>query len=1205
MSNPADDDGQRRRKSTGFFQRSPVSGLTSINDGPSTSAAPKKKSRPASFFMSSSTMLDGEGQPSKESEDAAAADAPKSRSRTLLKSGRPSSFFSALKLQRSAEAGERGTEAASKEPSLEGDTGPHSVPYGSIVLQHGDVQTTGGLFRKRKEHLVLSDTHLLRFKSLARALEAFPSIGSTTRRISSVRHTPSASAGSAQDYFSPTSSDSQAGIALMHVIAVYKLEDGRPFFSVEIAHVDEETDSASSMNFQLSDPHEADVWLTSIRAAAMRARNTDPIPVPQRSVEYVARVLEQERDYDPAHFHIFKVAQRVPNKAAKRASSDDLTKFTTTICYLALGAHKVQLIPLWKSPNRASSSSLAEMGKRTIFGIVTLSSVKVNASDDAFQLAFRFPLRRPYVLNLASAASTEIALYLRRAAEYLRPEYVEQPFLFHLPPGLDEVIVPVEDQTEDHRSLERTLIAHCAAYDIDTSNIRYAVNHDVEDEPQFALLPPASRARPTYSTLEFLAVFRSLRYNKAFRSISFRGIHLDALHQVYDRGGIEHIAWTTRSGVPVEIEGLAQKSLLIQEMQAIAVKSQTLRRMDFSDCMPRKRHDSQSEKQDPGCGVAEALFPLCRRQLTNVDWIGLNGIMLGETDIGYLVHAAVERACHLRALEIGHCGLSDRSLQLILNSTLCQESTLESIDISNNVVRLTPSIFHGQMDHFGYIRKLNLSRTQRTSGPEPLIAPEMMLRWRLEELNLSETTVNEQTIDALCAYLMSEKSNGLRALWLDQCGLTGKDVALLLRSQARSPDQDRRLHLHVSENRLETEHEELVLAIAQGYTPTHLTMQMIEYRHETRFRELVRAITSNTTLKYLDLSKLSLPYDASQETCEAIRQMFIVNDTLQVLDLSGEHAHLEVAKFGIGLNDALTGLAKNRALRLLRIEYQRLGLRGASTLASVLMENETLCELYCEHNDIHLQALTVLVSGLAQNTTLLHLPRMDPDRARSLQTFKREVQPVRSETASTGPFPYGSGRRASASVRRTIASVRDGFVAAAGSRSATSPTSPTATAPAPAPAPMPTPTYTQQDVRDAFRLVNDKWDRQVQMMQGYLERNINLLRGIAVPPPPEIAGGPKGDEGEGEGEGEEDGRRPTTGTSFGALLERAAQDTTPTVEGGDGLAHEAAARLAPNSHLEGEHAPSSPSSPPPGTRTPTPGSPSKDGAVSPSRQVPM
>lgn len=39
---------------------------------------------------------------------------------------------------------------------------------------HGEVQTSSSMFRKKKEYLVLTDTHLIRFKNYQKAAEAFP-----------------------------------------------------------------------------------------------------------------------------------------------------------------------------------------------------------------------------------------------------------------------------------------------------------------------------------------------------------------------------------------------------------------------------------------------------------------------------------------------------------------------------------------------------------------------------------------------------------------------------------------------------------------------------------------------------------------------------------------------------------------------------------------------------------------------------------------------------------------------------------------------------------------------------------------------------------------------------------------------------------------------------------------------------------------------
>jgi hypothetical protein len=61
--------------------------------------------------------------------------------------------------------------------------------------------------------------------------------------------------------------------------------------------------------------------------------------------------------------------------------------------------------------------------------------------------------------------------------------------------------------------------------------------------------------------------------------------------------------------------------------------------MDFGGCLPRRRPkdtfdvEGQEVEKDPGCEIVASLLPLCRAQLTNVSWIILSGIELGETDL--------------------------------------------------------------------------------------------------------------------------------------------------------------------------------------------------------------------------------------------------------------------------------------------------------------------------------------------------------------------------------------------------------------------------------------------------------------------------------------------------------------------------------------------------------------------------------------------
>jgi hypothetical protein len=208
-----------------------------------------------------------------------------------------------------------------------------------------------------------------------------------------MRHTSIASANSMQDLssiHSHSSADNSSGTSLHQVIATYKVEDGRPYFSIEVSYMDNETNHHSSMILQLSYPGEAESWLASIRNASQKARQTEPIQFPQSSVEYVARRLEQERDYDPAHFRIFKVVQRASPRAQGRSgSADDLAKMNSSVCYLVIGVHKIHLIPVPKGTSRSSTTSLTDLTSRSSYGIVTLTSINFKSTDDAFELTFR------------------------------------------------------------------------------------------------------------------------------------------------------------------------------------------------------------------------------------------------------------------------------------------------------------------------------------------------------------------------------------------------------------------------------------------------------------------------------------------------------------------------------------------------------------------------------------------------------------------------------------------------------------------------------------------------------------------------------------------------------------------------------------------------------------------------------------------------
>lgn len=703
----------------------------------------------------------------------------------------------------------------------------------------------------------------------------------------------------------------------------------------------------------------------------------------------------------------------------------------------------------------------------------------------------------------------EIAFWIRQQTEFLRPLWTCLPYEFVAPSKLrDENSFAPISLDEDYGCLDRTLVAFSASYDIDTSNIRYTIDMQCDDAPCFKLLLPASPKRKRYTALELVAVMRALRYNEAFCSISFAGVSLDAIQGIRDPGS-DLGAHLTRDGAKVYIQGQENLSVLAQEVRALALKSRSLRRLDFSYSLSRVP-SSDSGSHDPGCGIPEAIFPVCRRELTNVDWVVLDGIKLGDSDLDYLVDAASQRSSHMRALEVGNCGLSVHDVDLLLSTVIAQAKTLESINISGVQGRLNPDVLQQYIGYFVRIKKINLSRISRTSGPESLITPDALFNWELDELSFSQTAINRDTVDDIATYLASDRSKNLRVLRLDQCGLNGEDVAMFLHSMAVN-GSPRNLHLHVNENRIDNGCSYMFQAIAQNKTPSHLSMRMIDFKKEEHFCELVEALRKNRTLKYLDISKASLPYDAGPETCRSLQLMLEENDMLEDLDISGESAHLDVARFGIGLNLALTGLKKNKSLKVIRIEHQKLGLQGANTLASVLAENSCLQEVYCENNDINLQSFTILVNGLQRNKSLLNLSAMTRDRAISLEKVRREFEIAKRDSSTSQLSTSGS-------IRRSLQAAMSGHVSVGHKLSKNPAQRPVSVNTAPASAENSP--FANHDVGIVLEALARKWDAESVRLRRYLLRNYNLAHGIH----------------DGSDDTSSDGR-PTTAKSLGTMLD--------------------------------------------------------------------
>ena len=384
MSKPNRSSDRRRSLFTAALNLTPLS--SSSNNGSHSTADPKISSnvlkKRSTLPTISTSEFEDEASPILQTDESAS---PRSRPSMISKTGRPGSLFGSLRSLKSSSEDDYPLSAVSSYSPTSNWEGHDE--HAKNVLHHGEVQTSSGMFRKKREYLVITDSHIVRFKSQTKAAESFSVIPSLLGRSQTKRHSSVPSAGSSQDLQSLNSSDSgerDAGIPLRHVIAVHHVDDGRPFFTIEIDILDDECINASCMSLQLSDPEERDLWLNVIQNAASNARMTDPRGIPRHVLNRNAHIVERNNDYDPNSFNLYKVAQRPVSKSGGR-SAEDLAKIASTICFIAIGLHKVHIIPLYKRV----TSPLEGPSQIASYGVMNLISVRISEIDDIFELVFR------------------------------------------------------------------------------------------------------------------------------------------------------------------------------------------------------------------------------------------------------------------------------------------------------------------------------------------------------------------------------------------------------------------------------------------------------------------------------------------------------------------------------------------------------------------------------------------------------------------------------------------------------------------------------------------------------------------------------------------------------------------------------------------------------------------------------------------------
>ncbi|KFG83093.1 leucine rich repeat protein [Metarhizium anisopliae] len=844
-------------------------------------------------------------------------------------------------------------------------------PYSAMeVLQCGSLKTDVSLLKAKSEYLVLSDQVLVKFNNGDSARAAFPQLFGTSadgHNTSQCHHTTS----------KLSSGDVRLEISLRSVVAAFNDDSAGNRSGIEIWWFSPWPKLAySKAHFYFSLPKERDLWLASIhraiRAKLRKSSSSALISDNLRSrIDHIVRAAEGSADAGYQSI-IFPVARRVFGGGMKGSATEeapdnsDISSF-----FLIIGPCMCHFVEVLKADHATPPGDLRV--KAISYGTVTLTRFKASvvSHEHRFVMCFRSPFGRETRIDLASSQYRRIIETLTKADRILKPMWPQhfQQVIFDirgLPPPLQLT------SGNDLGGLKRSLEAYCAAYQVQVPN--WTIDWSPPPQPAFRLLPSNGRA---YSPMQLLAVFRALRYNSFFKAISFRGVDLSSLVGKNDRSKYgDSLAYKSLNGVTISEEHheiLLQSPILEQEIHALLFASESIRSLDMSNVLglgdkanrlSRYQYDLTSLSKTT-LEILRPFLELWRRQLCICHSISLSGNPIALDDLDELADLLTLDQVHLRRIDLSECSLGDAGLSKLWVSLAGQADSLEWINTSNNQGVVRFEIIQSTLSGLRRLSKLEIAGNTRILSEESLFDELTMQTWQLQELDLSGIMLNDATADALSNYLQTANSGSVHTMRLNNCGLTGVQLARLFYAMGRA----RPVELYINGSRLDEGVDDLCMAIAEGYGPWCLFVQMVEFAMEANYIKLLKALTVNTSIACLSLAGTSTPDAASSAACQAIADFFAKNCTVRFLDISGFDARLDEGRLGREFSKALISLRTNESIEHLRVRSQMLNI-NIGDLAEAISENKTLHTLDCEGNDFNLSNYRHLVSSLDQNTTI-------------------------------------------------------------------------------------------------------------------------------------------------------------------------------------------------------------------------------------------
>ncbi|KAI0128389.1 hypothetical protein BJ170DRAFT_682184 [Xylariales sp. AK1849] len=917
------------------------------------------------------------------------------RRSTLRKTKPPEVVKQDLARQPSKTSSEDYTEwtSLSTTPSGSGSQGTSISGEAVGVVKSGALHPETAILKTKTEYLVLTHVALKKFKSRLAAVEQFPQVSIPSNAVEAL--SPVGATASSKD-FAP---GAELNVPLERVVAVFKDEGTKPCFGLEIWWKDADIGSSfASVELNFTLPSDRDEWLKQIQVTVKKRARVFSEDVMVSDVEMdLLQILEAKYPHqENTHLDIFPVVPRRPYSRL-RSNSGEVRKGWRegSSFYLAFSKNVCVLAQFTKSPTgQRVNPNLVQ------FGLVTLSKVNASLNDERFTLTFRLPLDKPTKLELSSRYHRNIIPRLFKADAYLKPAWPlwTRREVFFIDGETQQLPFP---EGEDYGGFKRTLDAFMEGYHC--SPVNWKVNwQDTQNPPEFRLLPPSGKkGNARYTSHQLLAVFRALRFNDFFHSLTFSGIDFSALSGVLDNTyRLEPTAWLSRTEKRCltrdEFEIVEKSPVLFQEIIALLLGSESIKHIDLGGVLSRATGTKSSTT--PGdfalagrsCEVVPPIILLLRSLQTRCKSVVLSGNPLGPMDISEIYQTLQARLDFMKGLCFSNCQLDDMALIRLWEGIHEQRHSLEILEVASNSSRLEAGRVSKTLEESSKLRRLDLAYCLKGNLDGPLFSPWTTSPytdpWRLQELDLSGWKINFDTISSFLRYMELEESNGLRKLVLDNCGISGEVATAIFCRIGKGRD----MHLHLSGNPLESGSTDWIDLVHGDETPRNLHLDMIQFSDESNFNRLLRALAGNTTIEFLSLVGTCPPARASSKTSELLSKFFETNTTLQFLDFSGYSGKLDDGQLGWGLSGALGGLKHNRTLRQLRIRNHDIGAANDVTdLCRVIALNKGLAMFDIHNNNFDHHQYSKLVHALEFNQQIISFPTTKVCRDSALEKEKR------------------------------------------------------------------------------------------------------------------------------------------------------------------------------------------------------------------------